>query len=108
MRGFLGLTGYYRNFIQHYGNLAEPLTALLKKNAFHRSQTTTNAFDNLKKAVTETPVLILPDFSSIFEVECDASGTGIGAVLMQKRRLIAYFSKILHGRHLLLSHMKKN
>lgn len=79
LRGFLGLT-------TGYGNLAKPLTNLLKKNAFTWSEEAETAFHNLKRAVTQAPVLALPDFSIPFLVECDASGTLIGAILMQNRR----------------------
>lgn len=57
----------------------------------------------LKQAITQPLVLRLPDFSKAFIVECDASGTRLGAMLMQERQPIAYFSKFLKGRTLLLS-----
>lgn len=65
------------------------------------------AFDSLKSALACAALLVLPDFDILFEVECDACGQGLGAVLMQSRRPIAYFSRALHGRHLLLSTYKK-
>lgn len=65
------------------------------------------AFLTLKKAMTEAPVLALPDFSQPFIVECDASGFGIGAILMQANRPITYFNQALHGKNLELSTYEK-
>lgn len=74
--------GYYRKFIKGYGTIVAPLMALLKKNALGWSLPTAEAFHNLKVAVTQPPVLALPNFSQPFVLECDSSGAGIGAVLM--------------------------
>ncbi|XP_026451551.1 uncharacterized protein LOC113351849 [Papaver somniferum] len=63
LRGFLGLAGYYRKFVKDFGKISAPLTQLLKKDAFLWNDKATTAFKLLQKALTSTPVLILPDFS---------------------------------------------
>lgn len=87
LRGFLGLTGFYRRFMRHYATLASPLTDLLKqgpKSAFKWTPEAEKAFNSLKSLITEAPILILLDFKQPFDVETDASGVAIGAVLSQK------------------------
>ncbi|XP_071923237.1 uncharacterized protein [Coffea arabica] len=91
--------GYYCRFIKGYGHIARPLTDLLKKNAFAWHDGATVAFDQLKAAMTSSPVLILPDFSQEFVVETDASNSGIGAVLLQRGKPLAFFSKALAPKH---------
>uniref|UniRef100_A0A2N9EIS5 Integrase catalytic domain-containing protein n=1 Tax=Fagus sylvatica TaxID=28930 RepID=A0A2N9EIS5_FAGSY len=107
LRGFLGLTGYYRKFIKGYRQIASPLTALLKKDTFVWSDKAEQAFEKLKEAVSQPPVLALPDFTQSFVVKCDASGVGIGVVLMQQGRLLAFFSQALKGKNLFLSTYEK-
>lgn len=83
-----------------YGKIARPLTDLTKKDGFLWGPTAQSASEELKKSMVSAPVLALPDFSQPFEIECEASGRGLGAVLMQSRKLIAYFSKALSDQNL--------
>ena len=107
LRGFLGLTGYYQKFIHDYGKIASPLTNMLKKDSFAWTFASERAFQDLKEAMTQAPMLALPNFTNAFVVECDASGSGVGGILMQERRPIAFFIQALQGRNLLLSTYEK-
>jgi len=82
LRGFLGLTGYYHKFVQHYGWIEAPLMTLTKKDAFSWTPKETKAFEKLKEVMWKAPVLTTLAFTKTFIVECDALGNGIGAFLM--------------------------
>jgi hypothetical protein len=96
IRNFLGLAGYYRRFIPNFSRIAKPMTELLKKGVkFVWSEACEKAFYTLRQHVTSAPVLVQPYNSKPFDVFCDVSGTGLGCVLMQEGRVIAYASRAL-------------
>jgi hypothetical protein len=96
IQSFLGLAGYYRRFILDFSRIAKPMTELLKKGVqYEWSQKCEDAFHTLRQYLTTAPVLAQPDNTKPFEVYCDASGTGLGCVLMQDNRVIAYASRAL-------------
>jgi hypothetical protein len=93
VRSFLGMAGYYRRFIPDFSKISKPITELLKNNVkFNWTLECNEAFQKLKKLLTTAPVLAQPDIEKSFDVYCDSSGTGIGCVLMQEGRVIAYAS----------------
>ncbi|WVZ71061.1 LOW QUALITY PROTEIN: hypothetical protein U9M48_019687 [Paspalum notatum var. saurae] len=101
VRGFLGLAGYYRRFIENFSRIAKPMTSLLEKDAeFRWTNAQQAAFDELKKRLTTAPVLTLPDQQKKFIVYCDASRDGLGCVLMQEGKVIAYTSRQLRKHEL--------
>ncbi|WVZ63865.1 hypothetical protein U9M48_013463, partial [Paspalum notatum var. saurae] len=96
IRSFLGLVSYYRRFIKDFSKTAKPMTSLTKKNAKYLwDPKCEEAFTSLKKSLTSAPVLAQPDVTKPFDVYCDASSNGLGCVLMQEGRVIAYASRQL-------------
>lgn len=95
--------------MKDFSTIACPLNELTKKNVpFVWGKAQQNAFDELKKRLTEAPLLVLPNFSKTFEIECDASGLGIGGVLMQDGKPVAYYSEKLDGAASTILYMTRN
>jgi hypothetical protein len=96
VRGFLGLAGYYRKFVEGFSSIARPMTQLLKKDKkFEWTPKCEESFQELKKRLVTAPVLTMPDITKNFDVFCDASKLGLGCVLMQEGKVIAYLSRQL-------------
>jgi hypothetical protein len=96
IRSFLGMAGYYRHFIIGFSSIAKPMTKLLKKdNKFVWTPKCEQSFQVIKKKLTTAPVLTLSDIHQSFVIFCDASRQGLGCVLMQNEKVIAYASRFL-------------
>ncbi|GJU47799.1 putative reverse transcriptase domain-containing protein, partial [Tanacetum coccineum] len=96
IRQFLGLAGYYRRFIEGFSKIARPMTKLTQKSVkFEWGEKAEAAFQLLKQRLCSAPILALPEGSENFVVYCDASHKGLGAVLMQREKVIAYASRQL-------------
>ena len=96
VRSFLGMAGYYRRFIEGFSTIAKPMTQLLKKDKkFVWTEACEKSFQELKRKLTTTPVLVVPDIHKSFEVYCDASRKGLGCILMQEGKVVAYTSRQL-------------
>jgi hypothetical protein len=95
LRSFFGLCNYYRRFVRGFSQLGAPLTDLTKHGAFIWTEESRKAFDHMREVMSTCPVLALPDFTLPFVLECDASGEGIRAVLMQGGHPIVFESRKL-------------
>ncbi|GJT49449.1 putative reverse transcriptase domain-containing protein [Tanacetum coccineum] len=96
IRQFLGLAGYYRRFIEGFSKIAKPMTKLTQKKVkFEWGDKQETTFQLLKQKLCSAPILALPEGSEDFIVYCDASIKGLGAVLMQREKVIAYASRQL-------------
>lgn len=96
VQSFHGLANYYRKFIKGFANIAAPLYKVIKKDhEFEWTEDCEQAFEELKKALTSKPVLQFPDFTKDFTITTDASAIGLGAILEQEGKVIAYASKTL-------------
>jgi hypothetical protein len=101
IRSFLGLAGYYRRLIEGFSKIVKPLTTLLEKDReFKWTSACQSSFEELKKRLTTTPVLVMPDLQKSFDIYCDASRQGLGCVLMQEGHVIAYASRQLRKHEL--------
>ena len=96
VRSFLGLAGYYRRFVQDFSIIASPMTKLLRKDGRYRwTPECQRSFEILKERLTTAPVLTLPVEGGRFVGYSDASKQGLGCVLMQDGKIIAYASRQL-------------
>jgi hypothetical protein len=85
VQSFLGLAGYYRQFIPNFSKIVKPITELLRNgNKYLWSEACDEAFKHLKRLLTTSSVLAQPDTTKLFDVYCDASGTGLGGLLIQE------------------------
>jgi len=96
LRGFLGLTWFYKHFVRHYTTLATLLTDLLQQQKFTWPPATQLAFINLKQQMAHLPTLHLPIFTLPFITETDASIVAVGAIISHQERLLAFFSKKMY------------
>lgn len=98
VRNFHWLVSFYSRFVKDFSTIAALLTSVIKKNKkFHCGEEQEKAFQLLKYKLTHVPFLTLPNFDKTFEIKCDASGVGIGTMLMQESMPVTYFSEKLNG-----------
>jgi hypothetical protein len=96
IRSFLGLAGYYRRFIEGFAKITKPMTELLAKGkTFEWTPRREDSFQELKKILTTTPILTMPDMEKPFSIYYDESGQGLRCVLMQDDHVVEYASRQL-------------
>ena len=96
IRSFLGLAGYYRRFVKDFSKIAGPLSSLTRKNEkFEWTDKVEESFQELKRRLTSAPVLTLPEGKEGFVVYTDAPKEGLGCVLMQHGKVVAYVARKL-------------
>lgn len=91
LRGFLGLTRYYRKFVTGSVSTVAPLTTQLKKDSFRWNLEAERAFESFKKTMISIPILVMPDFTKVFILEIDSSGFGLGGCSVVKRSSRSFF-----------------
>jgi len=96
IRSIVGLAGYYRRFIEGFSKIVAPLTQLTQKDQpFTWINKCEESFQELKRRLMSAPILVIPDVGKPFEVYCDVSHLGLGCVLMQEKKVVAYASRQL-------------
>ena len=98
VRSFHGLASFYKKFIKNFSAVCNAMTETMRgdKKEFKWTHGADKSFETLKQKVAELPVLALPNFNKVFQVECDASGNAIGALLSQEGKPVAFFSEKLN------------